>query len=368
MKYTKSNKNFFFIGLKGRVDHYFKAKGISRFGNANIAIKGTLLVAVYLCAYTSLFFSNTNAVWLTVAYVILGWSGVMIVFNLVHDASHQALSSKKWLNNTVRYFGDLVGINTYIWDIRHNIQHHAYTNILGGDLIIENIPLLRLSPHQPYRKFHQYQQYYAPVLYMFYTLYWMMVIDFKLFMAKDICNHHNLRHPRREWVILIASKLFYITYTIIFPWLFTSVSLAEALGYFFIMHFAAGLLLSAVAVLGHFVEGPAFPEAHDGLIDNSWSEHELDATIDFAPHSRIINWITGGLNTHVAHHLFPNVCHVHYYELTPVIEAYCREFNFEYKKESLAGALRSHFRYLARLGQNEGHDLDAEYRFAITGG
>jgi linoleoyl-CoA desaturase len=152
-------------------------------------------------------------------------------------------------------------------------------------------------------------------------------------------------------LILVVSKVFYFSYMIILPWLLTPMSFVSATGYFFIMHFAAGILLSAVAVLGHFVEGPSFPEASNGVIDNSWSEHELEATIDFAPKSKVINWITGGLNTHVAHHLFPNICHAHYYDLTSIIDTYCREFDYEYKKESLTGALRSHFRYLNRLAQ-----------------
>lgn len=119
------------------------------------------------------------------------------------------------------------------------------------------------------------------------------------------------------------------------------------------MHICAGLLLSSIAVLGHFVEGPEFPEAENGEIDNSWSEHELAATIDFAPKSRIINFITGGLNTHVAHHLFPNICHIHYYDLTIIIEAYCKEHGYHYMKESFTGGLKSHFRYLKKLSQPE---------------
>ncbi|HEX2629911.1 MAG TPA: fatty acid desaturase, partial [Chitinophagaceae bacterium] len=80
-----------------------------------------------------------------------------------------------------------------------------------------------------------------------------------------------------------------------------------------------------------------------------WSEHELEATIDFAPSSRLINWITGGLNTHVAHHLYPSVCHTHYYAITPIIEQYCREQGYPYRKESLGNALISHFRFLKML-------------------
>jgi linoleoyl-CoA desaturase len=107
-----------------------------------------------------------------------------------------------------------------------------------------------------------------------------------------------------------------------------------------------------VALLGHFVEGPSFPKENEaGVIDNSWSEHELEATIDFAPKSRITNWITGGLNTHIAHHLFPKMCHIHYYRITPIIRQYCEDNHFIYQSESLDKALSSHMRYLKKLSQ-----------------
>jgi linoleoyl-CoA desaturase len=349
MKFTKSNRNPFFEGLKVQVEEHFTRHNKTRYGNNAILWKGIVLVAVYAAAYGLILQPQRSPVLRLSAYITMGLSGVMIVFNLVHDASHHALSPNRRVNDTVRYLGDLVGINTYIWDIRHNIQHHSFTNVLGGDLIIENIPLLRLSPHQPYKKFHRYQLYYAPLLYMLYSFYWMFVIDFKLFFRKDICNLHNIKHPAREWVILVVTKSFYLFYMLVLPWLLTPLPFWAVLGYFMLMHCAAGLLLSTVAVLGHFVEGPAFPDAGDGLIHNSWSEHELEATIDFAPASRLVNLVTGGLNTHVAHHLFPQICHIHYYDVTRIIETYCRENEYAYKKESFVGGLYSHIRYLKRL-------------------
>ncbi len=349
MKYAKSNNNAFFNGLRPEVDHYFKSRNISKYANYFLALKGVLLILVYILSYISIFRQHASTSSLVMAYILMGLSGVMIVFNLVHDASHQALSMKKWVNRSMTYLGDLVGINTYIWNIRHNIQHHSFTNVLGGDLIIESIPLIRLSPQQPYKPFHRFQVMYAPFLYMFYSFYWMFVIDFRLFFMKDICNLHHIKHPVKQWVILFATKLFYISYMIILPWQYTSLSLVQCILFFLVLHMAAGLLLSFIAVLGHFVEGPVFPEAEGGIIPNSWSEHELDATIDFAPKSRIVNWITGGLNTHVAHHLFPAICHVHYYDITLIIEDYCIKNRYNYKKESFAGGLYSHFRYLNKL-------------------
>lgn len=352
MKYSKSSNNTFYSGLKQEVSQYFTDRNISMYGNKHIFIKGAILVGIYLLAYANIYREHTSYWPYLISYIIIGITGVMIVFNLVHDASHNAIFRKKRYNKYVCYFGDLVGINTYIWDIRHNVQHHTFTNILGGDLIIEHIPLIRLTPHQKYFKFHAFQVIYAPIFYMFYTLYWMFVIDFKLFFKKEICNLKNISHPRKEWLKLIFFKTFYILYIFVLPLLFTPLGFIELLGIFFLMHIAGSMLLSGVALLGHFVEGPSFPkENEEGVIDNSWSEHELEATIDFAPKSRITNWITGGLNTHIAHHLFPRMCHIHYYRITPIIRKYCQDNNFIYQSESLDKALGSHMRYLRKLSQ-----------------
>ena len=350
MKYTHTNNNSFFTGLKENVNNYFIEAGQSIYGNIELLIKGVAIIIMYITANAAIYMLHDNYAAYAICYIIMGFSGVMIVFNIVHDASHNALFRNRKYNKMISYIGDLVGINTYIWDIRHNVQHHSFTNILGGDLIIEHIPLIRLSPHQPYHKYHRYQVFYAPVLYMLYSFYWIFVIDFKLFFKKEICNLKNIQHPSAEWIKLIFFKSVYIFYSLIAPALFTPLTFLQCLGFFFLMHIAAGLLLSGVALLGHFVEGPSFPEADkNGHIDNSWSEHQIEATIDFAPDSKIINWVTGGLNTHVAHHLFPKMCHIHYFKVTPIIKEYCLKNHYEYNKESLLSALTSHMSYLKKL-------------------
>jgi linoleoyl-CoA desaturase len=350
MKFEKGKNSVFFDGLNKKVEAYFAKHNHSRFARPALFVKGGVLLAVYGACYSGIYLFSDNYSVLTCLYLLLGISGVMIVFNIVHDASHQAVSRNKTVNNSLRYLGDLVGINTYIWDIRHNIQHHSFTNVLGGDIVIENIPLIRMSPHQPHNALHRYQVYYAPLLYLCYSFYWIFIIDFRLFFQKEICNLKNIRHPFPEWVKLFFFKSFYIFYMILLPWWCTGLSFWAVTGFFFLMHAAGGLLLSFVAVLGHFVEGPVFPEAKNGLIAGSWSEHELEATIDFAPSSRIINWLTGGLNTHVAHHLYPRISHSHYFALTKIIEKHCRMYGYPYRKEPLLRALGSHFRYLKKLG------------------
>jgi linoleoyl-CoA desaturase len=358
MKFSEKKPGPFFEALNEKVKTYFKNGRKSKYADVSIFIKGILVILLYISCYFLLVLGYSGSIWLSVLLLILmGFSGVMIVFNLVHDASHGTLFRSRRVNKAVTLLGDFVGINTYIWDIRHNIQHHTYTNILGGDIIIDNIPLLRLSPCQKHYSFHRYQVYYAPFMYMLYTLYWMFYIDFNLFSKKNIGNIRNIRHSGMEWFKLFFFKGFYIFYAVIAPvWLF-GLSLTTVLAGFFIMHIAAGILLSTVALLGHFVEGPVFPEPEEGgVIQNSWMQHEFEATIDFSTGSRMMNWVTGGLNTHIAHHLYPKICHCHYYELSKIIMKHCEAHGVRYPRHGFLEAVASHFRYLKKLSKNEGEN------------
>ena len=277
----------------------------------------------------------------------MGCTAVMIVFNIVHDASHKVLFKNQAYNRLAVYFADLLGMNSYIWNIRHNIQHHSFTNIVGGDILLDKIPLMRVSPYQSKLAIHKYQVWYVPFLYMIYSVFWVFFLDISFFFRKSMGNLKNIRHPQIEWIKLIFFKLFYLTYMIFIPWLVFDIQAATVLTGFLIYHIAAGLLLSLIVVLGHCVEGPAYIKPDEnGMINNSWMQHEWDTTADCATHSRLLHWISGGLNTHLAHHLFPKICHCHYYDITKIIKEHCRENDVHYPHHSFQAAVISHFRFL----------------------
>jgi linoleoyl-CoA desaturase len=172
---------------------------------SGIWVKLALVFSTYSLCYFGIYYFQSEPLFAQLYAILMGLCGVMLVFNVVHDASHNALLKSKKTNQWLCYLGDLVGINTYIWDIRHNIQHHSFTNILGGDLIVENIPLIRLTPAAKWHGFHKLQIFYAPILYSLYSLYWTLGIDFKLFFKKEICNMRNITHTKKQWAFCSAN-------------------------------------------------------------------------------------------------------------------------------------------------------------------
>jgi linoleoyl-CoA desaturase len=349
MKFTSKTNSVFFKELISKVDQYMGVKNGNRFGDHSIFIKAGLLISTYIICYGLLLSGKLNMGAAVLLVMLMGCIAVMIVFNIVHDASHHVLFKNPKYNKLAACLGDLVGMNSYIWDIRHNIQHHTFTNIAGGDILLDSIPLLRISPYQKKYWFHRYQVVYAPLLYALYSLFWVILLDISFFTRRQMGNLKNIRHPLREWVKLFFFKSLYISYMIIIPWMVTEMSLASVLMGFLLYHISAGMLLSLIVVLGHCVEGPHYVQPdEDGMIHNSWMQHEWDTTSDCATDSRLLHWISGGLNTHLAHHLFPKLCHCHYYEITRIIKSHCAEYNIHYPHYPFVSAIASHFRFLKK--------------------
>ena len=347
MKFKSKNDSDFFSELIKKVDVYMEKKGGNRFADSSIYMKGGFLIALYISSYILLLSGSLNIILSILFVMIMGLSGVMIVFNIVHDASHNVLFKNRSINRALAYFGDLMGMNSYIWNIRHNIQHHTFTNVAGGDVLLDSIPFIRVSPQQKKFPIHKYQVWYVPFLYMFYSIFWVFFIDFNMFKQKQMGNYKNMRHSWKEWTKLILFKSFYLFYMIVFPAWIVNIPLSTVLTGFLIYHIVAGILLSTVVVLGHCVEGAEYSAPdEDGIIQNSFMQHEWNATYDCSTDSRVLHWITGGLNTHLAHHLFPKLCHCHYLAVTRIIKEHCAEHHVNYQHYSLGDAIISHFNFL----------------------
>jgi linoleoyl-CoA desaturase len=82
-----------------------------------------------------------------------------------------------------------------------------------------------------------------------------------------------------------------------------------------------------------------------------WAEHQVRATVDFAPSNRLLGWYVGGLNFQIEHHLLPDVCHVHYPALAGIVEATCAAHGIPYRTQpTLRAAMTAHYRFLRTLG------------------
>jgi linoleoyl-CoA desaturase len=80
----------------------------------------------------------------------------------------------------------------------------------------------------------------------------------------------------------------------------------------------------------------------------------LYTTSDYAPKSRIFSWLIGGLNYQVEHHLFPYISHVHYRDISKIVQEKAKKYGLPYhSNKSFASAVWLHIKMLKLLGEGQ---------------
>lgn len=244
-----------------------------------------------------------------------------------------------------------VGANPYMWNITHNIVHHTYTNISGHDEDLEIAPgLIRLSNDTVANRLHRYQHWYAFALYSLASLSWVFRKDFKKFFQPKIGQVIN-KHPKIEYFNLFFYKALYLCIFILLPMVLINAPWWHIVLGFLIMHLAQGFTMGLVFQLAHVVEGTDFPLPNpSGNMEETWVEHQMHTTANFAGNNVFAGFFLGGLNRQIEHHLFPKICHIHYSEIGKIVKQTAAEFGIPYiESPTFSAALRSHFRMLKRF-------------------
>ncbi len=356
IKFVNPQQSAFFPTLRKRVNAYFKDNDITRYGNREMYIKSAALIGVYFGAYFSILFLPLSPWWLLPFAILMGIAKAGIGMSVMHDALHGSFTKNTLVNKLMGHTSYAVGVNAFVWQIQHNIFHHTYTNIHGLDEDIGTKVVIRLSKHAPLRKYHRFQHIYVFFLYSFLTIH--LIIDDLLKLInyqKTGMIKQQKAKSGKEFFRLVSLKLLYLFFTLAVPMLVTSLLWWQVVIGFVAMHLVAGVILSVVFQMAHIVEGAHQPLPNEtGDIENAWAVHQLLTTANFSRNSRLLNWFIGGLNFQIEHHLFPNVCHVHYRKISKIVEQTAQEFNLTYNvKPTLANALHSHVRMLKMLGRTK---------------
>ncbi len=341
--------------LNKRVNDYFAKNGVGKHANAEMILKTVFMFSLYFIPYGLILsgvITGTLGLLSSVVLMGLGLSGIGL--SIMHDANHSAYSKKEWVNTVLGYSMNLIGANSFNWKMQHNVLHHTYTNVHEEDEDISPRGALRLTPYSDWKKIHKYQHIYAWFLYGLMTIVWLFFKDFvriEHYRKNGLAKKHKI-DIRKEWFILVVSKLGYFGYIFLIPVLFTSLAWWQVLLGVIIMHYITGFILAIIFQPAHVIEGTEFPlPDENNSLENSWAIHQLLTTTNFGNKSRWFSWYVGGLNFQIEHHLFPHICHVHYRKISSIVRETALEFGLPYKSaRTFLGALAGHARLLKQLG------------------
>jgi len=341
----------FVTTIHTRINSYFQENNISTKADYKMKIKLLTGLISWMLTYIIIYvFASTEGEFFFL-YMIHGMAHIYFSFNVGHDALHNAISKTRIVNNLWAYSYDLLGVNTYMWRFMHHRGHHACLNVYGEDMSLETANFLRLSNKQEKKWFHKYQHWYVLIIYGLYLFYYVFVKDYKYLFSKNNVYLKETRHQVKEWVKLLLGKFTYLFYMLILPILYFPFKWSFILGTFVIVLFFIGLVMSLTFQTTHIIDSTSYPQ-NKGEYDN-YIYHVFATTADFSTNNSVINWLLGGLNLHVIHHLRSDICHTHYPALTKIVKQTANEFGILYRANRTFGsAILSHLKELRNLGQD----------------
>lgn len=349
-KITFDSDEGFYAALKKRVDERFPGVRTRGAGGWRMLPKTAIILTLFVVSYVFLVFFSPSILTTILAAFVLAQSLALIGFNLVHEGAHGSYSNNKTINWLMGATAGFLGGSHLIWWHKHNVLHHTYTNVEEMDTDIQTGGVMRWSPLQEWRPWHRFQHVYAfPVYSLFVFL--LIYSDIERIISRRIGNYSLPKPSPSQHANFWLTKVFYFGYALVLPLFFNT--WWHVLAVLLLVNLILGLTLSTIFSLAHTVEGPVFrsPDPESGGMGKEWAVHEVETTANFAPRSRLLSWYVGGLNSQIEHHLFPNVCHIHYPRLRKVVEETCRDFSVTYLSyPTLLAAVRSHYRHLKVMG------------------
>ena len=335
--------------LRSRLDKFFAEQKISPKADTAMWSKIAIGLAVLAGSWAALYWFGPPPSIFVGLYLLGGIAQTFLMLNIAHDSNHNAISSRAFVNKTLNYVFDLCGVNSYMWRILHHRGHHSCINLHGEDDALSGRGIFRFTPHQERTPWHRFQHLYALFVYAMFSIDYVFFRDFQCFFFPNHDYLRRARHPWREYAILFAGKAFYFSYMLVLPMLVLREPPLLVAGAFLLVHLVVGLSVTLVFQTTHTIDSTYFPAAR-GEFDNG-VYHIFATTADYATENPVVDWLTGGLNHHIVHHLCPHVCHTHYRPLTRIVRETAAEFGIAYREHpTMARAIRHHLILLKQLG------------------
>lgn len=318
---------------------------------ATLSVKFLVYFSLGTWTYT-LLYSAQLAAYFLLAYIAYGLVSLLVAFNFSHDFSHNTVFKSKGHNNLCFILiYTLVGAHAEAWKQRHIHSHHYAPNVEAYDSDLKISKLIRVIPFSAYRWYHRFQHLYAPFAYMSYSLFWVFIKDVVLLFSEDA---YTKKKGRRYHLSFWTQKLVYLTFILLLPLLLSGQPWYLVGVGFLLMHLVQSLFLLFTFFMTHHVEGTAYPQTDStGTIHCSWLMNQVDSSNDMHPYSEVANFILGGFNNHIAHHLFPHIHHLYYPKINRILYPLLRTHGIIPHQTSYWGGLVSHLRLLKRMSKPE---------------
>ncbi len=258
---------------------------------------------------------------------------------LGHDAGHQQISSSHRVNRWIGLVAAnvLTGVSYGWWQDKH-LRHHASPNHEGLDPDVGE-GVISWSERQQEKKTG-----FARWLSRHQAEFFFPLLTFEGWNLK-MAGLRALRERPRGAQIFEAGLLV-VHYAVYFGFLFWALSPLQAVVFILIHQALYGLLLGSSFAPNH--KGMEMPEAGSRM-DHLRKQVLTARNITGTP---LVDFMLGGLNYQIEHHLFPSLPRPNLKLAQPIIRDYCAEINLSYRECGVVESYGECLSYLRKVGHS----------------
>jgi fatty acid desaturase len=254
-----------------------------------------------------------------------------------HDAGHQQIAGSRKLHDWIGLLHGnlLLGMSYGWWNDKHN-RHHANPNHTDKDPDVgEGVLVWTLEQAEGRTGLHGWlTRNQARIFFPLLTLegFNLTVSSVRFLLARG-------RGSRLELGLIAAHLVLY------FSALFLIMSPGQAVLFALIHHMIFGLHLGSVFAPNH--KGMEMPDG-----DTQWGHLEKQVlTSRNVDGGLVVDWMMGGLNYQIEHHLFPSMPRANLRFAQPIVRTYCERIGMPYVSTGLIDSYRMGLRHMHEVGR-----------------
>lgn len=296
----------------------------------------TAITAMLLSGSMALAIASNSMLGFVAGTLFVAFFAVQFGF-IGHDAAHRCIAKNDFIAALYGQFSltYIFGVSYHHWWQRHN-DHHANPNDEELDPDVKNMAFAFSEEHARRQKgFFKLTTRYQD--YLLFFLLFFGVYSLKLTSIGHLLKHKNKMHIF-DAALLIAHYATFVALPI------------------YIAGWLKGLLFYAIwSALSGFYFGMVFLPNHFGMKtvktddDMDFMAQQLITSRDInAP--RIFDFLFGGLNYQIEHHLFPSMPRKHLRKAKIIVRQFCKEHNLFYYDQNVRDTYKSLLFFAHKIG------------------
>ncbi|MDP9072717.1 MAG: acyl-CoA desaturase [Actinomycetota bacterium] len=264
-----------------------------------------------------------NSWWQLVVAALLGFCYTQLGF-VGHDIGHRQVARSRTGQDLLGWsHGNLLLGFSYGWWVRHHNKHHSYPNHLERDSDITRRRVIFIPEQGPTRKGRPKQFIVRHQHVLFYPLLMTEGLGLRVASFKAV-KDREMRRPALEGVLVAIHLVAYITAVA------TALPPVKAVVFVLVHQALFGLYIGSVFAPNHKGMPIQRPDQQwDWLTRQVVTSRNLRS-------SHLTDFVYGGLNYQIEHHLFPTMPRKNLRHARPIVMRYCHERGIRYYEVSVA--------------------------------